>query len=102
MHPYFFDSKGRYAFDEILREAAADNYCETFSSFYPLHFTDLRFPSTATPSTFLDVHLPGPTPASIIFTPTHDFYDPYCDDFNQFGWINHRGIWSSHCIPQGH
>jgi len=26
MHPFFFDSKGRNAFDEILREAAADTY----------------------------------------------------------------------------
>jgi len=78
-HPYFFDSKGCNVFDEILQEAAADTY--------------------ATPSTFLDVRLPGPTASSIIFTPIHDFYDPYCGDFNQFGWINHRGIWSSHYDP---
>ena len=101
MHPYFYDSKGRNAFDEILREAAADTYGEAFDFVRPFCFADLRPPSTAAPSTFLDViHLPGPTPASIIFTPIHDFYDPYCDDFNQFGWINHRGIWSSHCDPE--
>lgn len=97
MHPYFFDSKGRNAFDEILREAAADSYGETVSSLCSLRFVELHRPSTAAPQTFTDVHLPGPTSASIIFTPTHDFYDPHCDDFNQFGWINHRGIWSSYC-----
>ena len=71
-------------------------------SFVLLRITNLRPPSTATPSAFLDIHLPAPTPASVIFAPTHDFYDPYCGDFNQFGWINHRGIWSSHHDPQGH
>ena len=64
-----------------------------------VHFIDIHPPPTATPPTFLDVHLPGPTSASIIFTPTHVFYDPYRGDFNDFGWINHRGIWSSHCEP---
>lgn len=73
-HPYFFDSKGRNVFDEVLREAAADTY------------------ATVPPP----LDLPGPTAASVIFTPIHYFYDPYCGDFNQFGWINHRGIWSDH------
>jgi len=82
MHPYFIDSKGRNVFDEVLREAAADTY--------------------ATPSTFLDATLPGPTLASVIFTPIHDFYDPYRGDFNEFGWINHRGIWSDCCTPSEH
>ena len=67
-----------------------------------LRITDLPPLSAATPQTFLDVHLPGPTASSVIFAPTHDFYDPYCGDFNQFGWINHRGIWSSNCDPRGH
>ena len=102
MHPYFFDSKGRNAFDEILREAAADTCGETLSFLCPLRPTDIHPSLVVTPSTFPDVRLPGPSAASIIFTPIHDFYDPYCDDFNQFGWINHRGIWSSHCDPQDH
>lgn len=67
-----------------------------------IHFVDLHLPLTATPHTFLDASVLGPTPASIVFTPIYDFYDPYCDNFNQFGWINHRGIWSDHCTTQGH
>ena len=101
MHPYFTDNKGRNAFDEILREAAVDAYGQTLPFVSVLRFIDIHLPPTATPPTFLDVHLPGPTPASIIFTPTHDFYDPHSSDFTDFGWINHRGIWSSHCDPHG-
>ena len=41
MHPYFFDSKGRNVFDEILQEAAADTYGETLSFLCLLHSADI-------------------------------------------------------------
>ena len=44
-HPYFFDSKGRNVFDEILREAAADTYGETLpllARYVPLIFIPLQ------------------------------------------------------------
>jgi hypothetical protein len=69
----------------------------SFARYVPLTFISLRqlLRRPSWTCTFQD-----PPAASIIFTPTHDFYDPYRGDFNQFGWINHRGIWSSHCDPQ--
>ena len=38
VHPYFFDNKGRNVFDEVLREAAADNYGRSFSFHSPNTF----------------------------------------------------------------